>query len=340
MYKTRVSILICTFAAVCCIFGCSVRKEDGAYTRNEAVMGTFLQIKIDDPEITPKEAVELLDGAVHLAKELEKKFSVFDLESELNMLNINKSMKVSPELFKIIASAKKISRLTGGEFDVTVAPVMKADGFYSDMPEELLEKIPNGTGGVGWRNVTLKPDGTTVVLRKGAWLDLSGIAKGYIVDRISSFLYGQGVKGVLVNAGGDMLCRSRTDGRPWRIGVRDPSGMRVLLVLSISDKAVATSGDYENVLLDKSTGKMISHIIDPSSGEAIADDHSSVTVIAPKCSQADALATAMMAMGPTKAIALADVMHQVSVITVHHPWGEPVISYSRGAEDYFSREKH
>ena len=136
-----------------------------------------------------------------------------------------------------------------------------------------------------------------------------------------------------------MFCGMRADGNPWRIGVRDPRGKGVLMVLNVSGKAVATSGDYENVLLDKNTGKMIAHIIDPLSGEAITDDHSSVTVIAPKCSQADALATAMMAMGSSKAIALADVMDQVSVITVNHPGGEPVIHYSKGAEAYIAGGK-
>jgi len=302
-------------------------------------MGTFLQIKISDPELIPSEAARLMDGAVALARQLEGKFSAYDPESEVNQLNIVKSMKVSPELFEVISQAKKISRLTGGEFDVTVAPILKADGFYSHMPEDLLKKIPEGTGGVGWRNITVKPEGGTVMLRKGAWIDLSGIAKGYIVDRLSAMLNSAGVRGFIVNAGGDMFCGERADGRPWKIGVRDPGGRSVIMVLEISGKAVATSGDYENVVVDKKTGEVISHIIDPIGAKAVEGANSSVTVIAPRCVQADALATAMLAMGAEKAIALADIVDQVSIITINNPDGKRVIRYSKDARMYIAGEK-
>jgi FAD:protein FMN transferase len=204
---------------------------------------------------------------------------------------------------------------------------------YKDMPVEILSKIPDNNAGVGVKNIEMHPASTRVVMRNGAWIDLSGIAKGYIVDRMSSCLQNKGIGDFLVNAGGDMYCGIKKSGRNWRIGLRKPGEEKVVLVLELTGRAIATSGDYENVVVDKASGRELSHIVDPVGGASISKMPSSFTVIAPDCATADALATGMMAMGVDRALELADRIEGVEVIIAgikEHPDG---IMFSSAARD-------
>ncbi|MGB2601392.1 MAG: FAD:protein FMN transferase, partial [Candidatus Omnitrophota bacterium] len=192
--------VICIAVLVLFVSGCSRISHPKDYSRVEPLMGTFVQVKVSAPGRPESEVKSAIDGAMELARDLEESFSAFDPKSEVNKLNETGKAKVSPELFNLIKEAKRISNITGGEFDITVAPVMKADGFYSDMPKELLAKIPDTFDGVGYENVELEADSETISLNKGAWIDLSGIAKGYIVDRMVAFFRSKGLGGVMVNA--------------------------------------------------------------------------------------------------------------------------------------------
>lgn len=156
------------------------------------------------------------------------------------------------------------------------------------MPEELIDSIPDGTAGVGWENVGIDEARGTVTLQSGAWIDLSGIAKGYIADRMSDLLKEGGIEDFIVDAGGDMCCRSfRPEG--WIIGVRDPRGQDIALKLRMVSGAVATSGDYENVM-PGGDGGFVAHIVDTDTDKVIERRFYSVTVIADTCAKADAFA--------------------------------------------------
>jgi len=296
-------------------------------------MGTFVEAKVSSRDLGRKDLKKMLDGSFDLAAGLEKKLSAFDPASEVNELNVSGDMEVSTALFAVIKRAKDISRMTGGEFDPTVAPLLKKEGFYRDMPGELLSRIPEGDKGVGINNIEMDPGTTRIVLRNGAWLDLSGIAKGYIVDRMSSYLKHGGAEDILVNAGGDIYCGERENGRKWRIGIRKPGEEEVLSVLELSGRAVATSGDYENVVIENGTGRVMSHIVDPSGREVLAKLPSSFTVMAPDCATADALATGMMAMGAEKALKLADRTKGVEVIIVGTKGDPDKMMFSSGAKE-------
>ena len=326
--------LLCVTICAVLLAGCSLIDRSGSYSQTETLMGTFVQVKIVGPRRSGDELTAAAKDALALAGELEKKFSAFDPASEANALNIARTMEVSPELFDLVKQAKKASRITGGQFDVTVAPILKADGLYAHMPSELRDRIPDGFDGVDWRNVTLRLDGRSIMLRKGAWIDLSGIAKGYIVDKMAGLLKKKNTPGFMINAGGDIYCSVKDGNTPWKIGVRKPGAKSVIATLDVKDMAVATSGDYENVVTDKKTGRVISHIIDPATRKAIKEVPSSITVIAPTCTEADALATGMMAMGKDRAIALADSLEGVEIIVIESPAGRHTISFSRNAAGY------
>ncbi|MEA3489664.1 MAG: FAD:protein FMN transferase [Candidatus Omnitrophota bacterium] len=326
--------LIPFILAVLLTAGCSSGDSSGVYSRTEPLMGTFVQVKAAGPDLSRAKFRIAVDGAFELARKLETRFSVFDPSSEVNLLNISGRLRTSPELYDLIKESNDVSRITGGEFDITVSPALKADGFYKEMPAQVRDKMPDSFEGVGWRNIELDAGGGSVTLRNRAWIDLSGIAKGYIVDRMTGYLKEREVTELMINAGGDIYCGSGKNGEKWKVGVRKPASGDIILVLGIEDMAVATSGDYENVVFDRKKGEVISHIIDPSTDEAKAEIPSSVTVIALSCARADALSTGMMAMGRDKALALADSLEDVEIIVVECPEGRHLVSFSGNAERY------
>ncbi len=331
---------------ICVLFTTGCARETGMdrhnrYSRTEPLMGTFVRIIVPERRRTngepPGDAVKAVNGAFQLASALEKKFNIYDPKSEINGLNIAKDRSVSPELFDLVQKAKNMSRLTNGAFDMTVAPILKAEGFYENMPGYILEEIPGEFDGKGWEGVVLSSDRTNVALGDGVWMDLSGIAKGYIVDRMADLLRGKGIRRFLINAGGDIYCGRKKGHGKWMIGLRAPGTEKILLTLAVEEMAVATSGDYENWVVDESTGKASSHIMDPSRQAAVEKRFSSVTVITRTCTEADALATGMMAMGRDKVIALVDTIGGVEAIVVTSDGkGGHSVDRSGGAREYMA----
>ena len=326
--------LICLFLIFSLTSGCTLKETPASYSRTEPLMGTFLEVKVFSQDLDKATLAAITGEAFDLGNKLEEALSAYNPESEVNRLNTSGRIKASQELFFVLEEAGKINTLTNGEFDPTVAPVLKKSGFYDGMLPELLNRIPVSFSGIGWHNVELNPESKEVVLKNGAWLDLSGIAKGYIVDEISSFLKAKEVSSFLVNAGGDIYCTEKLDGMGWKIGVRQPASNDIACILYVQSTAVVTSGDYENVVIDKETGRPISHIIDPLTDEAILEVPSSVTVVASSCTRADALATGMLAMGEEKAVKLADSLSSVDIIVVGVPGEAGKIIYSEGARKH------
>ncbi|MBU1127545.1 MAG: FAD:protein FMN transferase [Candidatus Omnitrophica bacterium] len=317
------------FAGIFFFSGCSAEKLTLS-KRTVPLMGTFVEIRIwgnRDGED------KIIEETLEFAGALEEKFNIFSTRSEINQLNLKKKAEVSPELYHVLDLSKAISAMTDGEFDVTIAPMLKYGGFYAEMPEAIRNMIPDRYEKGGWKNITLfSPD--HVSLDGGVWVDASGIAKGYIVDQMADFLAGKKVAYFLINAGGDIYCGKKQNSGKWMVGLRAPASKSAVLVLALQGKAVATSGDYENCVIDAKTSEELSHIVDPSVPCVMKKNFSSMTVIASTCAVADALATAMMAMGKEKAIALADTMDGVEVISVTSQDGECVVDYSAAAEKY------
>jgi thiamine biosynthesis lipoprotein len=296
-----------------------------------------MEIKIKDKRLSENEMTRIIDRAFDLAERLEMKLSVYEEGSEINRLNMRKNLDTSEDLFNVLKAASRAGILTDGEFDITVSPVLKRDGFYKDIPDRILGNIPDSTQGIGWQNISFAGN-RRIAISDNTWLDLSGIAKGYIVDRIARFIRAEGASIFLVNAGGDIFCGDKEErSAGWLVGIREPDGDSILKVLALRNMAIATSGDYENIHIDALKGEILSHIISPSEGEPLIEKPSSVTVLAPTCAEADALATGMMAMGEDKALALADRIRNINIITSRKISNKSIIRYSAGAE-YFVLE--
>lgn len=217
--------------------------------------------------------------------------------------------QVPEEFFIVLTTALKLAEMSDGAFDPTVGPLVNLWGFGPKARGKTLPttaQILQLQAEVGWHKVEIREQEREVLQPGGIYLDFSAIAKGYAVDLLGERLTELGVSGWLVDIGGDL----RTDGRkandqPWYIAIERPSTQvrEASSVLSLTSKAVATSGDYRN-FYDTSEGHF-SHTIDPRSGRPIEHQLASVTVLEDSCMLADGFATLLTVLGPEEGMAFA-----------------------------------
>lgn len=218
---------------------------------------------------------------------------------------------VSPMLARIVTGALRTSRLSGGAFDPTVAPLVDLWGFGpggGPRARPTDDALRAARARVGFAHLAVR--GEPPALRKdlpALEVDLSAIAKGFAVDRVAARLAEMGAHDVLVEIGGELRARGRNpDGEPWIVAVQRPNGSAgaASALLGLTDAAVATSGDYRTHF--EQDGRRYSHLIDPRTGEPVSHGLASVTVVARSAMRADALATALLVLGPERGPALAE----------------------------------
>jgi len=211
--------------------------------------------------------------------------------SEVNRFAADRPVKVSPELFRLLAACLEYSRQSEGAFDITVGPLMKVWGFYKGsgkLPHrvEVAAVLPK----VGYQHVHLDEAAQTVQFdRPGIELDPGGIGKGYAVDRMTEVLVQKGILMALVAGSGSSiygLGAPPTEPRGWRVQIRDPHDERKTVAEAyLKNESMSTSGSYEKFF--RAEGKMYSHLMDPRTGYP-AQGTSSVSVIAPKTVDSEA----------------------------------------------------
>jgi len=269
--------------------------------------------------------------------EMERLERLFDRTLEnSDIYNLNekagqKPVEVSPEVFYVAEKALEYAELSGGAFDPTIAPVTDAWGFLGHeyrVPSE--EQLNQKLTLVDYREIELDQKNSAVYLPEDDMaLELGGIAKGFIVDRAMEVLTNHGVEHAFVNAGGDIgLIGSRPEDDPWRIGVRNPrQEQKMLAVLPVSDKAVATSGDYERSF--EEDGVHYHHLLDPETGMP-ARELASVTIVADSVLEADVLSTTIFVLGREQGMQIIEQKEGVEGVLVTP---ELDIEYSSGLEE-------
>jgi len=245
---------------------------------------------------------EAADAAFEEIDRLDRQMSNYSETSELTYINRNAARDVvivEKELFDLLNLSLDYSRATGGAFDVTVGPLMKAWGFFDRRgrvpgPEELKSVMAR----VGYQRVTLDTATRTIRFdREGVELDLGGIAKGYAVDKAARILRESGVTSALITSGTSSI---HAIGAPpgqaaWRVEVSDPlDRSRSITSIELRDQSVSTSGCNEKTF--KVNGKTYCHIMDPRTGRPI-EGVLGATIITPLGVEAEALSKAVMVMG-------------------------------------------
>ena len=264
-------------------------------------MGTNFTLLIDHEN--EKFARIAAEKALSEAHRLDRILSDYDSESELSKLSQNsgssKYFSLSHDLFNVLAESEELAVETEGAFDITVGPfsrLWRIARFKKTLPSN--NKLLQARKRVGYNKLKIDREKKMIKLNASAMvLDLGGIAKGYAADQMLKILQNLNVRRVLIDAGGDILLGDSPRGKDgWRIEIGG-SAHPDLPALTISNTAVATSGDFEQSII--LGGKTFSHLINPFTGLGLTSQ-SQVTVVAPTAMEADSLASACLVLGPIK----------------------------------------
>lgn len=276
-------------------------------TETRLLMGTVVNLTLITPDRRAGQAA--IAVCMNQMAGLEAVMSRYQSGSQLSRLNRDGKLNAaSPHLMRVLREAQRIAALTNGAFDVTVKPLVDLYQHSLDEGHGLPEAdhVVETLARVGYQHLELGEDSVTLA-RAGMAVTLDGIAKGYIVDQGIDILHEAGFENVLVEAGGDLSAAGSKAGRaPWRIAIQPPrdNAARVMQTFTVTNQAAATSGDYMQPYTDTLAAH---HILDPRTGYSVPE-LASATVIAASGMEADALATALMVMGPERGLALIETL--------------------------------
>jgi len=338
MKKIILIILVVLFA------GCGLKKE---FEFTGQTMGTTYHIKIitwyfknlDDMKTQIEERLD----------EINRSMSTFMPDSEISRFNLmnetGKKFNISNDFLEVAHVAKKIHEITKGAWDGTVMPLVELWGFAgsdsdiyemrTDIPDE--KKIRKILTEIGFDKIEVSEQGYLKKQQAFVSIDFASIAKGYAVDQTANVIREKGVDDFLVEIGGEVYASGyRLDGRNWRVGVnlpkKDSSQDMVYEVVDITNKALATSGDYRNFF--EVNGKYYSHILDPRTGYPVTNGVVSVSIIADTCVFADGLATGILVMGQSKGMELINSLEGVECLLVANEEGKMTNYYSKEFKVY------
>ena len=282
-------------AALCMLSlsGCTTHQDP--VSRTDILFDTVVTITLYGPG-----QEELLDSCFALGREYEQLFSRTIETSEISQINAPKGQPVvvSDDTAALIEAGLYYSELSGGAFDITIAPLSSLWAFGEEdasVPEP--EAIEEALSHVGYQQVHL--DGSTVWLDDPeAALDLGAIAKGFIADKMKEYLLSQDVSSAIIDLGGNVLTIGcRPDGEAYRIGIQRPFAEQYELtgILPVEDSSVVTSGVYERYFYEGDT--LYHHILNPSTGYPYVYNLLSVTILSPRSVDGDGLSTTCFALG-------------------------------------------
>lgn len=251
---------------------------------------------------------ELLQNNIDdLLKNLNQQVSTYIPNSEISQFNkVHNTnwIKVNSEFFEIIKAAQNVSEKSTGSFDISISPLVDLWGFgakgHDKSPSD--GQIQTVMKTIGYQQLEFNSEKLSIrKLQTDLQIDLSAIAKGFAVDKVSQLLVNKGFSNHLVEIGGELrVSGTNQSNKKWRIAVEQPDLTTTIAQhgLEITNRAVATSGDYRNYFVEK--GVRRSHIIDPKTGYPIIHNLASVTVLDDSTMMADAYATAILVMGEKK----------------------------------------
>lgn len=312
-------------------------------------LGTAYSIKLIGPEGALDEAA-LVKAVKEELDRVDRLMSTYREDSELMRLNraaTGVSFPISPETLNVLQTSAVAERLTRGGFDPTVGPLVRlwkfGPGRESGFSIPSDEAIEAARASVGFSAFVVQEDPPAVIKTvDGLELDLSAVAKGFVVDQIARRLRREGVSRMMVEVGGEVRAAGLAgNDRLWKIGIEKPvvDARRVQRIVPLMDMSLATSGDYRN--FHEVDGKRYSHTIDPATGRPARHNLASVTVLHEACAMADALATGLLVAGPENALAIAN-EHDLAVLLIEREGEEFTETESPAWQQYHrdvSRDK-
>jgi len=278
-----------------------------------------------------------------ILNDIDLSMSIYNKQSLISKFNQPGVMQVHMDshMKKVIAESFRYYKLSKGQFDITVAPLVQLWGFGPERIEALPDsmQIRNALKNVGMHQLKVKGN-RLIKSNPAVTIDLNGIAQGYSVDVLAAYLSGQGVRNYIVELGGELRIQGlKPDGDKMKVGVERPvmhNGKMELNqdVIALSSGAITTAGNFEKFLMDK--GRKITHHIDPRTGYSYPSSIVSVTVYAPSAIDGDALDNIFMAMSPKEALAFADKRKNVDIYVIYNNQnGEIEEAHTKGFDRLF-----
>ena len=291
-------VISCVILILIASLGGCAEKQQAPVSETRVLLDTYCTITIygtHDPE--------LLDEAFGLCAEYEALFSITIENSDIWRINHagGAPVAVAPQTCELIKAGMDFGELSGGMFDITIGRISTMWDFSGDPQVPAQEELDAMLRTVDFRKIIIGGD-TVRLADPEAWIDLGGIAKGYIADRLASFLRENGIKNAVIDLGGDIaVIGKKPDGNPWMIGVKQPFGDRndLLGIVKTAEASIVTSGIYERQFVED--GIQYHHILDPYTGMPSRSDVIGATIMAESAAAGDALSTIAVLKGSKKA---------------------------------------
>lgn len=291
---------IALFLITALLFCCSCSRKVYKTTETFFMMDTVVTISADCDSQIIKEAFDLCTYYENMLSRTKEGSDIYNI-------NQSGSAQVSEETLRLIEKAIYYGDLSQGRFDVTVCPVSSLYDFNNKtMPDE--EKIKQELPKIDYKKIKVEATGVTI---ENSQLDLGGIAKGYITDKVVELLKSRGVSRASINLGGNVYCYGEKE---IKIGVRKPFSEEILATIVSGEGTFVTSGIYQRYI--EKDDKIYHHIIDPKTGLGVENDLSAVTVIGKNSVDADALSTVCMLMGSKDGISLMETIEDYQAVFV------------------------
>lgn len=317
-----VSVIIMVFCG-----GCASQKELSKQTEVGFYLDTVITLTAyaEDSQVL-KDALEECGRYEQLLSRTIEGSDVW----KINHADGN-AVEVSDDTVAILQCARKISEISGGVFDVTIAPVSVLWDFSTENPAlPDSEDIAKASALVDQSRMEI--NGNSVRLPAGMMIDLGGIAKGYIADRIKEYLEQRGVKHAILSFGGNVVgIGNKPDGTPWKVGIQDIDKKtgEIMLVSRNTGGSTVTSGIYERgFTLD---GVRYHHLLSTETGWPVQNELAAVTIFSDSSMEGDALSTAAFCLGKAEGLKMIESLKGVEALFVER---DRTVTYSSGAEEY------
>lgn len=293
---------------LCLLFSCEAfsQKEPVFKSLQGTAQGTTFSITYEDTE--RRDFTAEVDS---LFKFIDHSMSLWDKNSLITKINENRPYSsLDPHFIRVFDRGMEISKLSGGYFDITVGPLVRAWGFGAkkDEPHPDKNKIDSLKKFIGYQKIT-RAGQKIIKTRPEMQIDFNAIAQGYTVDIMAEFLNSKKIKNYLIEIGGEVRAQgTNAEKKNWRVGIEKPGKAQdeeadMQIVVRLNGQSLGTSGSYRKFFVKD--GKKYSHSIDPFTGEPVSHSVLSITALTKDCMSADAFAKALLVVGLEKAKVMA-----------------------------------
>ncbi|AVP54451.1 FAD:protein FMN transferase [Clostridium tetani] len=313
--KKKSLIYLIIFSLIFMLVGCN--KEEKVITKENYLLDTLIQLKVygENSEKATNEAMDAISDIDDIMSPTKPTSDVVKINN-----NAGKDfVKINENTLEVIKTSIKYSKLSKGNFDITVGPLVKLWGIGTEnarVPSK--EEIDTTLKLINYENVLIDEKNKSIKLKspKEA-IDLGGIAKGFAGDKAREILENKGIKSAYLNLGGNIVTiGNKTDGTPWNIGIQDPLSDRgeYFGIVRVSNKSVVSSGNYERFFIKDN--KRYHHILNTKTGYPSESGILSSTIISDKSIDGDALSTITFILGLEKSMEIIENIDGVDAIFV------------------------